>query len=369
MDKNQNENLFKDFHALQLFFNSDHIRLHNIHEYLKERGVFAFAGTNESIANFACNFFIGFDSQEALRKYVDVKAFPKISGFVLESENDVSLGSFRDYLKVHISEKFKIKDSTFINLNEEHGKLHGKVEYYISEPHTYNLFNTERKEATFEISKNEKSFTLKLILNRDTDYSVIHGIINNIIKNDLSIELKIIDHDLSKFITTRKRHDFFKELIEELNLEYESLGVVKYNRNKAIDLSTQDYFEDHHIKGNQEIEIMTLDELINNIEDRGALIEGVDIVLNDINLNQFFIFRLLSKDNKRRIEIGLASDVKKIDDSDFVDNFKSKSDLSKLESMNLSENEKHEILTNVWDLVSNKYYNYWNDFIKESQNL
>ena len=102
-----NYSLFKDHHDLQLFFKSDYVLFHNILEYFKDKGIFAFASTNDDMADFACNFFMGVDSQESLRKYIDVKAFPKISGFILKNIGGVSLEDLKDCLNSYQGSEFR----------------------------------------------------------------------------------------------------------------------------------------------------------------------------------------------------------------------------------------------------------------------
>lgn len=352
------DDLFKDYHELQLFFNSDHIRLHNIHQFLKEKGIFAFAHTNDSVARFACGFFWGLDSLNSLKKYADIKAYPKITGFIVEAEEDITLGKVRDYFNVHVGKNFSTKESTFINISEDHHKLYIKIGYSITNIHGYNIFNHEKKEAYVEVSKHGRLFLFNLIQNLGSDYSVVHSVINLIIKDDSSIKLKLIEVDLSIFNATKVRHEFFLQLIKALNNEKnEILGLIKYNRNKASDSTTTDSFEDNHLKGSNEIKLMTIEQVIANLEKRGALVEGIEIVFYDSKNKHLFILGLLAKEDKRKVEVGLIGDSKKIEYESLV-KIKSKSDITKYESMGLNETEKQEIAMNMWNIISQQYYKY-----------
>ena len=351
--------LFKDYHDLQIFFNSTHIRLHSIHEYFKERGVFIFSSKNEHTSMFASSFFIGIDSQEDIRRYTDVKAFPKISGFVLESENETPLKNMQEYLNSHISEEFNdVHKSKLLHVSIERDKLIVTFEYTISEVFSYNIFDAVKKEASFEVSKIGNIFLITILLNRDTDYIVARGIIRNLIKDDFDIKLKLIEHDLLKIPTTGKKHEFFKRLIHELNLIYEVIGIIKYNRNKADDLKPLDSFENDHLKGSQETKIMDLSYLMENLQSKSAFLEGVNIVLHNKKSNHLFVISVISKDEKHRIEVGLASDVKKIDEPNLLEKIIDKKNISNFDSSDLSEIKKQDILKDVWNIVSKNYYDY-----------
>lgn len=351
------DNLFKDYHELQLFFNSDHIRLHNIHQFLKEKGIFAFAHTTDSIAKFACGFFWGMDSLNSLKKYADVKAYPKITGFIIEPEKDISLGELRDYLSAHQGENFPMKESTFINISEDQHKLYVKIGYHITNVHGYNIFNHERKEACIEISKHNGLFLFNMIQNLGADYSVAHGVINSIIKDDSSITFKLVEIDLSIFKTTKIRHEFFLKLIPELNTNFDVLGLIKYNRNKASDSNTNDFFEDKHLKGSQETAILSIEQLIQSLEKRGALVEGIEIVFYDTKNKHLFVLGILAKEDKRKVEVGLSGDTKRVD-YDSLEKIKEKSDIAKYESMGLNESEKQEIAMKMWNIISQEFYKY-----------
>lgn len=353
------ESLFKDHHDLQMFFNSSHIRLHSIHEYFKERGVFIFSSKNDTTAMLASSFFIGIDSQEDIRRYTDVKAFPKISGFLLEPEIETPLKNMQEYLNSHIGEEFNnMHESKLLHVSIEKEKLIVTFEYTISEVFSYNIFDTVKKEASFEVSKIGNIFPITILLNRDTDYIVAKGIIRNLIKDDSDIKLKLIEHDLLKIPTTGKKHEFFKRLIQKLNPIYEVIGIIKYNRNKADDLNPLDSFEDDHLKGSQETKIMDISYLMENLQNRSAFLEGVNIVLHNKKFNHLFVISVISKDEKHRIEVGLASDVKKIDKPDLLEKITDKKNINNFDSFDLSEIEKQDILKDVWNIVSKNYYDY-----------
>jgi hypothetical protein len=360
------DDLFKDYHELQLFFNSDHIRLHNIHQFLKEKGIFAFAHTTDSIAKFSCGFFWGIDSLNSLKKYADIKAYPKITGFVVESENNISLGDLRDYLNNHVGDKFPAKESTFISISEDQHKLYLKIGYHITNLHGYNIFKNETKEACIEVSKHNGLFLFNLIQNLGSDYSVVHKVINSIIKDDSSLKLKLVEIDLSIFKTTKIRHDFFLNLVHALDTNLDVLGLIKYNRNKASDSTTTDFFEDNHLKGSNETKILSIEQLIENLEQKGALVEGFDIVFHDTKKKHLFVLGLLAKEDKRKVEVGLIGDTKRVD-YDSLEKIKEKSDIVKYESMGLNENEKQEIAMNMWNVISQEFYTYRKEMISNLQ--
>lgn len=371
MYKSKETNLFKDYHELELFFSSDHIRLRSTQEYFKEKGIFAFSNEKDAMARFASKFYIGADSLRNLMKFTGVKAFPKMSGFILDvGDSNTSLDDICNYFDSHKGEEFpKVKEGKLNSVIPDYNKVSLYVEYTINEITSYNIFDTVKKEANFEISKNGNIFTVTLILNRNTDYSVIYGILNLIITNDSELKLKLIESDLGLFPTTEKRHKFFEDLMEVLNKKYEVIGIIKYNRNKADDLYTGDSFEDNHLKGSQEVNRMSITEILENLRKRSAFLEGASVVLYDRKLKQLFVVQLLSKTNKKRFEIGLASDVKKIEKPDDVDKILAKKDISDLESANLSENEKQDILKTIWDIVTEKFYEYRTEMLTDSQKL
>ncbi|MCQ1536132.1 hypothetical protein FTO70_10660 [Methanosarcina sp. KYL-1] len=370
MSGTKENSLFKDYHTLQLFFSSNHIRLHSAQEYFKERGVFAFANEKDAMASLASNFFIGIDSQENLLKYTGVKAFPKLSGFILEADVDVTLENLYDYLSTHIGNEFgDIKESKITHIVPEPNKLSIDIEYFIDEVTSYNIFETVKREANFEISKIGNTFIATLILNRDTDYSVVFGILSSIISNDSDLKLKLIESDLSIIPTTDKRHEFFRELMKVLDKEYEVLGIIKYNRNKADDLNTSDSFEDNHLKGSQEVKRMDINEILENLKKRSAFLEGANIILHDRRSSRLFVVQLLSKSNKRRFEIGLSGDVKKYEEPDTLEKVLTKSDINDLDSDHLTESDKQSILKEIWNIVSRQFYEYKVKWLESSKQI
>jgi hypothetical protein len=371
MHESKETNLFKDFHELELFFSSDHIRLHSTQEYFKEKGIFAFSNEKDAMAGFASKFYVGADSLRNLIRFTGVKAFPKMSGFILDViDNDTSLEDLYDYFNSHKEEEFpKVKEGKITNVIIDQNIISLYVEYNINEIMSYNIFDTVKKEANFEISKNGNIFTVTLILNRNTDYSVIYGILNIITTNDPNIKLKLIESDLCLFPTTEKRHLFFEDLMEALNKKYEVIGIIKYNRNKAEDLNTDDSFEDNHLKGSQEVNRMSITEILENLRKRSAFLEGANVVLYNRKLKQLFVVQLLSKANKKRFEIGLASDVKKVEQHDTVEKIRTKTDINDLESAYLNEYEKQDILKTIWDIITEKFYEYRVEMLEESKRL
>ena len=231
---------------------------------------------------------------------------------------------------------------------------------------SFNIFDTVRRNATFEISKLNKNFLVSLILDRDSDYSVSYLIINTIITENRDLKLRLIELDLTRISVTSQRHRFFVELISELNKIHEIQGIIKYDRNKAKDLDTDDLFEKRHLRGNHEIDITDIDDLITNIEERGALLERTDIVVYNKRSKELFVMELISKDDKRKIEVGIG-DIKHIDDAKSLEGIFNKNDINKLVSVNLSELEKKEILKNAWSIVSKTFYEYREQLIGQTE--
>lgn len=362
-------NSFKDSHDLNLFFNSSHIRLRSVQEYFKDKGIFAFSDEKEAMADFASKFYLGKDSQDNLIKYTDIKVFPRLSGFILDVEvMDASIEDIYNYFDAHTGDLFKeVKESRITRIVPECNRINVYVQYKINEVTSYNIFDTVIKEANFEISKNDDLFTVTLMLNRDTDYAVIYGILTNIITKDSHLKLKLIESDLSKIPTTEKRHSFFKELLDKLNEVYEVNDIIKYSRNKAEDLNTADFFEGRHMKGNLEVKRMNINEIVDNLLARSAVLEGVNVILCNRNFKQLFVVQLLSKSNKGRFEIGMASDIKEIDNCNSISKIHTKDDIIDLESCHLTEYEKQEILKTIWNVVSKIFFEYRKELLASSK--
>lgn len=360
--KYKKESLFKEDHELKIFFHSNHIRLHNAYEYLKERGIFAFPNEIEGMANLVSKFYLGIDSQENLQKYVGVKAYPYISGFILEKSSDISLDNLYNYLNAHIDKVLiEEKEGKLVQILTEHDRLIVEVEYF-SAVKSQNIFDTIKRSAIFEISKINESFSISFILNRDLDYKIIFSILNFIIQKDSELKLKLIEYNYSLFPKTSQKHELLLELLDYLDENYNVLGIIRFYRDKAEDIGTPDNFEDKLRKGHQEIKLMEPLEVLKNIEERGAFIEGVDVPIYLESSNYFFIIRI--KTQKERLEIGLLGDVKKIDRPELLEEDLDRELISSLEIIHLSEVEKHEILKNIWDLISIKFYDFRDKFIK-----
>ncbi|MFX1521797.1 MAG: hypothetical protein ACFFCD_17975 [Promethearchaeota archaeon] len=319
------------------------------------------------MADFACNFYFGYDAQESLIRYIDVKAFPKISGFILIPDEDVPLEDLKYYLYDHTGEEFEKNNSVFVNLTEENNTLYGKIKYTLSEYHSHNMFNTEQKEISFSISKEKNIFVTKLIQKRDSDYSVFYEVMHGIIQQDKRISLKILENDLSKLPTTPKRHEFFKKMVEEVSKKDQLIGATKFGRNKAQDLGTSDSFEERYRKGSQDIEITSVEVLTKNLEERGAYLDELDLVLYNMKNKRLFILKILCRENKKRIEIGLSSDIKKIDKSEQLTSIKSRDDINKLNSMNLNDDDKLNLIMDMWNTIAREFYIFWDKVIEDSK--
>ena len=129
--KFKKDSLFKEEYEIGLFFNSGYIRLHNAYEYLKEKGIFAFPNEMDGMGKFVSNLFIGIDSQDNLQKYMGIKAYPTMSGFILESVPETSLEEFQNYLNAHTNEILIEKnEAKLTHIFTEFNKLSGEVEYF-----------------------------------------------------------------------------------------------------------------------------------------------------------------------------------------------------------------------------------------------
>ncbi|WP_135604943.1 hypothetical protein [Methanococcoides sp. NM1] len=355
-----NEVQFKEHDKLEVFFNSEHIKLQNSLEFFKEKNVFVFAYTNNHLADFAKNFFLGIESQETLRKYIDINAYPKMSGFILLTSEDISLNDLKEYLSSHSEDSFSFKKSTLLSINTDNEWIYGKIEYSVTEFASHNLFSTERKMVSFRISKNENHFNLKIKLNRDSDYSVVHKVIDSIIEKDSSINIKIVDLNLS-FLTTHKKHKFISEFIDEIDQTYDSVGIIRYGSNQANDLETDVPFDQFHLKSNNETNIIPIGQLTQTLEERAAALNSVHVIVYNKNDNFLFIIGLHSNEKKKRIEIGLKRDFKKVENHDQITAIKSKSDLDEFNSANIDDVEKETIFVNFWDSTSKRYLECWKE--------
>lgn len=363
--KFKKDSLFKEEYEIGLFFNSGYIRLHNAYEYLKEKGIFAFPNEMDGMGKFVSNLFIGIDSQDNLHKYMGIKAYPTMSGFILEGVPETSLEEFQNYLNAHTNEILIEKnEAKLTHIFTEFNKLSGEVEYF-GPVRGYNIFDTVKRSATFEITETNNSFSMSFLLNRDSDYYVIHNILSTILQNDLELELKLIEYNYAIFPTTNQRHELLLQLLNQLGRKYKVLGVIKYYRNKAEDLSTPDDFEERLRRGNQEIEIMDAKEVLINLEARGACVEGVNVPLYLDSSNYFFVIQMKAK--KGRLELGLVGDIRKIDNSEILEGTLNREFITSLEIIHLSENEKHEILKDIWHIVSTEFYDYRTKFIERTK--
>lgn len=362
------ETYFKEGSKLQHFFDSDHINLQNSRAYFREKGIFVFANKNDLLASFAQNFILGIASQEALRKYIDVNARSKISGFIILAKDDIPLSDLQDYLDSHCGNPFAFKKSTLLSITNDDRHIYGKIEYYIAESTSFDIFNTERKEATFEISKDECIFTLKITIDRDSDYSVIREVISSILSRDSLIELKIVDLNLANFLTS-KRHEIIKELISSIESQYKPIGIIRYYRSKSNDLGTTDVFEQIHKNGVHDTDLITAQELTSNLEDRGAVTTGINLVIYDKIQRHLFVIGFVSNDKKRRIELSFVRDFKQIDNHEDIPKIKTRDDIDKFDSAIIGDDEKEQILVNIWNLVSKKYFYYWEEYMKSANRL
>ena len=179
------------------------------------------------------------------------------------------------------------------------------------------------------------------------------------------MNLKLIEVDLSLFNTTKMRHDFYSELVQVFKGKFEVLGLIKYNRNKASDSEVDDFFENSHLKGSQETQILTIEQLISNLEKKGALVEGIELVFYDLKNKHLFTLGMLAKTDKRKLEVGLIGDTK-IVEYDSLDKIKSKADIIKYESMGLTESQKQEIALNMWNIISEEFYKYRKNIIEKN---
>lgn len=363
MKSHYGESLLKSSKDLEIFFNSNHVTLHSTQQYFKERGIFAFTSRTDYMAKFASMFVIGVDSQEEIKKIIDVKSFPYISGFILKANEDTSLEELQNYLRQHSNEEFEVKSSSLINIIDEDDLFIGIFDYLNSDLNNIDLFQIVRRKQEFEVIKFEDSndsFLVSIILKNPSDYFVLYGIINTIINRDHGIELNIIEHDLSKLELTKRIHEFFLELISNFGAKYEFLGPVKFYRSKAKDNHSTDDFEDSLLDGSQELKLTNIKRILTGLENRGAYLRGIELVLHDPLHDYIFIIKIIAEIDKKRIEIGFVGDVKQITSPEQIEKIVKKSDISKLESASVSNDEKQKILKNIWYIVSNQYYKFRN---------
>ncbi|WP_410510163.1 hypothetical protein RSJ42_08610 [Methanosarcina hadiensis] len=365
------EKSYKSQQDLLVFFNDNNkVRIHNLEEYFQERGIITFADKRFSLAKFASNFIYGVDSQEKLKKYVGIKAFPTRSGFLLENKDNISIDEIKEYFNSHVGEVFEdIKNSTFVRLGIGTSKLIGEIEYTISDSTGSSLFEIITRKIEFEIIPINGAFIVSMLLKQENDYNIVLGIVNEIINRDTFFNLKLIEHNLVVFGSTDKINIFFKETIKEINKKYEFMGIINFTRKKAEDLNNAtDSFEMKLIEGTLETKLISIEPLLTELKSRNARLSGAGFVFYDMVSNYFFMVRIDSNEKKKRIEISFIGDVKKIVANEDIESFTKKDDFYRLPSANLSEEQKMDIINQIWKLLAIKFYELTNIIIQPSLN-
>ncbi len=351
------EKSYKNNVNLNIFFNKNEVRIHNLYEYFKEKGIIAFSNTRAPIAKFASNFIYGIDSQEKLKNYIGIKAFPTISGILLKNEKNIPMEDLVEYFDLFTGIPFEdIKNSTLLPLKIDKDKLIGIVEYTTVD-HTGNyLFEVITRHIEFEITAINGAFIVSMFLKKENDYNTIYGILKEITNKNPVFSLKPIEHNLDVFNTTNKKNVFFKEIIEEIYKKYQFLGIIKFTRTPAEDLNNAtDAFEKLLREGTLETKLTNIEPLLSQLTNRNARLKGVGLVFKDKKLDYVYMIHLDSDEKKKRIEIGFISDVKSINDEEW-ETFTCKDDFDNLQSANYSPEQKTEFIKNIWILLSSKYY-------------
>ncbi|QLC49998.1 hypothetical protein HWN40_06955 [Methanolobus zinderi] len=334
------EKTYKRQDELMLFFNGNDIRVHNLEEYFKSRGVFLFSNTRRPLATVVSKFIYGVDSQEKIKRYIGTKAFPTVSGFILEPETSITFEELNRYFNANVLRTFEnISDSKLLYVGVKHGVLVGEIEYSTTSSKTYSLFEVVTRNIRFEIINEGNVCIIFTFLEQAIDYSIVYGVINEIINTDSNIRFRIIEENLPVLGNTDKIHAFFKESISKINPLFEVIGITNFSRKKADDGNTKDLFEMNLLSGNLETKITGIDALISSLKNRSARLNGAGFVLHGRENGYLFLLKLISNDDKKRIEIGL-NEIKKVPDGSMLESFSKKEDFYKFDSANVSDEEK-----------------------------
>lgn len=359
------EKSYKNNHALHVFFDRNDVKIHNLNEYFRDKGIISFANIRSPLALFASNFIYGVESQEDLKKYVGIKAFPTLSGILLTNKDNISLNVLKEYFSSKVNQEFENQKNAILNTPKiGRKKLTGTIEYITVNAPGKALFEIITRDIEFEINSIKGAFIISTLLKKENDYKIILGIVKEIIDKDRRFGFKVIEHNLDAFVTTKKKNKFFLEIIKEVDPKYEFLGIIKFTRTPAEDLNNStDAFESLLGEGTLETKKLTnIEALIEHLTSRNARLKGAGLVFKDRNINHIYIINLDSNEAKKRIEIGFNSDVKRISDTDEkIETFTCKADFDKLESVPLSRDKKFEIIKSIWKIIASKYLELHNE--------
>jgi hypothetical protein len=318
----------------------------NVRDFYKKRGIIYVTNSREKIALYCSRIFLGSRDYEEMKTFIKTQRnFKRISGFQLETEND--LEEIENILKNKRGEILDEKTKLMIKDIVAHGdgSLTGTLNYESKKIGKTELLRTDDRKINFKIEENIERKIVLTYHEKNEDHAMIINAIEYI-SRDLGDSEKLLPHKPTlKRLIVPQRIELFDRLLQHDYEDWRVENVVSIKIRKGEEMEDEEIPDKDLIGINQALlsgDNLRTNRIVKRFEKNGYYFSGITIKLIHKTDPIKILVEVFFKSKPEFAEI-------KINDSyEVTDGEESKNILP--------EYEQKRYLKNFWDILLQIYF-------------